>query len=95
MKRRTLQELYHIMAGDVEKILEVFVASAEQGPDGAGALVDVAGLPLTSIVTQERAVQTRVRVLHQFHLPVQTSFNKILHTQNQTQTHTQSHTLPQ
>lgn len=58
VKRRTWQGLYHIMARDVEKVLEVLVASAEQGPDRAGALVDVAGLSLTSIVAQERAVQT-------------------------------------
>lgn len=55
---------YHIMAGDVEEILEVLVPAAEQGPNRAGALVDVPRLPLTSVVAQEGAVKTRVRVLH-------------------------------
>ena len=63
-----IQGLYHIMTGYVEKVLEVLVASAEQGPDGAGALEDVAGLSLPAVVAQERAIETRVRVLDQFHL---------------------------
>lgn len=61
---------YHIMAGDVEEVLEVLVSTAEQGPYRAGAFVDVLCLPLTSIVTQEGAIKTRVCVLHQFDLNV-------------------------
>lgn len=56
--------MYHIMAGDVEEILEVLVSTTKQGPHRAGAFVDVSRLPLTSIVTQEGAIKTRVRVLH-------------------------------
>lgn len=50
--------MYHIMAGDVEEILEVLVSATKQGPHRAGAFVDVSRLPLTSIVTQEGAIKT-------------------------------------
>ena len=50
--------LYHIVSGYVEKVLEILVAGAEQGPDGACALVDTAGLSLPSVVAQEGAVET-------------------------------------
>lgn len=50
--------MYHIMTGDVEEVLEVLVSGTKQGPDGACAFVDVPRLPLASIVTQERAVET-------------------------------------
>lgn len=43
--------MYHIMAGDVEEILEVLVSTTKQGPHRAGAFVDVSRLPLTSVVT--------------------------------------------
>ncbi len=56
------------MTGDVEKVLEVLVSAAKQGPDGAGALVDVPCLSLACVVTQEGAVKTRVRMLHQLDL---------------------------
>ena len=56
------------MAGDVEEVLEVLVAGAQQGPDGAGAFEGVAGLPLAGVVAEEGAVQTGVRVLHQLDL---------------------------
>lgn len=46
------------MTGDVEEILEVLVPRAEQGPDGAGAFVDVPRFPLMSVVAQKRAVKT-------------------------------------
>lgn len=49
---------YHIMTGDVEEILEVLVPCTEQGPDRAGAFVDVPCFPLVSVVTQKRAVKT-------------------------------------
>jgi len=54
--------------GDVEEVLEVLVARAQQGPRGAGALEDVAGLPLAGVVAQEGSVEAGVRVLHQLHL---------------------------
>lgn len=60
--------MYHIMAGDVEEILEVLVSATKQGPHRTGTLVDVPRLPLTSVVTQEGAVKTRIRVLHQLDL---------------------------
>lgn len=56
--------MYHVMAGDVEEILEVLVSTTKQGPHRAGAFVDVSRLPLASVVTQEGAIKTRVRVLH-------------------------------
>lgn len=59
---------YHIMAGDVEEVLEVLVSAAKQRPHRAGAFVDVPCLPLASVVTQEGAVKTRVCVLHQLDL---------------------------
>lgn len=59
------------MAGDVEEILEVLVSTAKQGPHRAGTFVDVPRLPLTSVVTQEGAIKTRVRVLHQLDLDTQ------------------------
>ena len=59
---------YHFVAGDVEEVLEVLVAGAQQGPDGAGAFEDVARLPLAGVVAEEGSVQTRVRVLHQLDL---------------------------
>ena len=61
-------QYYHFMTRDVEKVLEVLVSRSEQGPDRAGAFEDVAGLPLASVVAQEGAVETRVRVLHQLDL---------------------------
>lgn len=59
---------YHIVAGDVEEVLEVLVSTSKQGPHRAGAFVDVLRLPLASVVTQEGAVKTRVSVLHQLDL---------------------------
>lgn len=59
---------YHIVRRDVEEILEVLVSGAEQGPHGAGAFVDVPLLPLASVVTQKRAVKTRVCMLDQLDL---------------------------
>lgn len=59
---------YHIVAGDVEEVLEVLVSTSKQGPHRTGAFVDVLSLPLTSVVTQEGAVKTRVSVLHQLDL---------------------------
>lgn len=59
---------YHIMTWDVEEVLEVLVSIAKQGPDGAGAFVDIPRLPLTSVVAQEGSVQTRVCMLHQLDL---------------------------
>lgn len=56
------------MTGDVEEVLEVLVSCAEQGPDRAGAFEDVPHLPLVSVVTQKRAVKTRVCMLHQLDL---------------------------
>ncbi len=56
------------MTGDVEEVLKVLVSTAKQGPDRAGAFVDVLRLPLASVVTQEGAVKTRVRMLHQLDL---------------------------
>lgn len=56
------------MTGDVEEVLKVLVSAAKQGPDRAGAFVDVPCLPLASVVTQEGAVKTRVRMLHQLDL---------------------------
>ena len=59
---------YHIVTGDVEEVLKVLVSVAKQRPHGAGAFVDVLRLPLSSVVTQEGAVKTRVRMLHQLDL---------------------------
>lgn len=59
---------YHIVAGDVKKVLEVLVSAAKQGPHRAGAFVDVPCLPLAGVVAQEGAVKTRVCVLHQLDL---------------------------
>ena len=59
------------MTGDVEEVLKVLVSTAEQRPDGAGAFVDVPCLSLTSVVTQEGAIKTRVRMLHQLDLDTQ------------------------
>lgn len=59
---------YHIVAGDVKKVLEVLVSAAEQGPHRAGAFVDVPRLPLAGVVAQEGAIKTRVCVLHQLDL---------------------------
>lgn len=56
------------MTGDIEEVLEVLVSAAKQRPDRAGAFVDVPHLPLTSVVTQEGAVKTRVCMLHQLDL---------------------------
>ena len=56
------------MAGDVEEVLEVLVAGAQQGPDGAGAFEGVAGLPLAGVVAEEAAVEAGVCVLHQLDL---------------------------
>lgn len=62
------EETYHIVAGDVEEVLEVLVAAAEQRPRRAGAFVKVLGLPLPSVVAQEGAIEARVSVLHQLDL---------------------------
>lgn len=59
---------YHIVTGNVEEVLEVLVPRAEQRPHRAGALVDVLCFSLSSVVAQKRAVETRVRVLHQLDL---------------------------
>lgn len=59
---------YHIMTGDVEEVLKVLVSVAKQRPHRAGAFVDVPRLPLATVVTQEGAVKTRVRMLHQLDL---------------------------
>lgn len=56
------------MARDIEEVLEVLVSCAKQGPDRAGAFVDVFRLPLASVVAQKCAIKTRVRVLHQLDL---------------------------
>lgn len=56
------------MTGDVEEVLEVLVSCAQQRPHRASTFVDVSRLPLTTVVTQERAVETRVRMLHQLDL---------------------------
>lgn len=56
------------MTRDVEEVLEVLVPCAKQGPDRTGAFVDVSCLPLSSVVTQEGAIKTRVCVLHQLDL---------------------------
>lgn len=75
------------MTGDVEEVLEVLVSAAKQGPHRAGAFVDVPRLPLTSVVAQEGAVKTRVRVLHQLDLDTRGRRNiKLgLHTGNDLQ----------
>lgn len=67
--------MYHIMAGDVEEILEVLVSTTKQGPHRTGTFVDASRLPLTSVVTQEGAIKTRVRVLHQLDLNRQQMVN--------------------
>ncbi len=59
------------MAGDVEEVLEVLVAVAQERPGGAGAFIDVTGLALFRVIAQEGAVQTGVRVLNQLHLEIQ------------------------
>lgn len=64
----TVEVGYHLMTGNIKEVLEVLVAGAEQRPDGAGAFVDVAGLSLPPVVTQERPVQARVCVLNQLDL---------------------------
>ena len=48
--------------------MEVLVAGSQEGPHGAGPLVDVTLLPLTGVVGQEGAVEAGVRVLYQLHL---------------------------
>lgn len=48
--------------------MEVLVASPQQGPHGARALVDVVHLALAGAVPQEGPVQAGIRVLHQLHL---------------------------
>lgn len=63
------------MAGDVEKVLEVLVAVAQERPRGAGAFIDVTRLTLFRVIAQEGAVQTRVRVLNQLHLQEQQENN--------------------
>lgn len=67
--------MYHVVAGDVEEILEVLVSTTKQGPHRTGTFVDVSRLPLTSIVTQKGAIKTRVRVLHQLDLNRQQMLN--------------------
>lgn len=56
------------MTGDVEEVLKVLVSVAKQGPHRAGAFIDVPCLSLASVVTQEGAVKTGVRMLHQLDL---------------------------
>lgn len=48
--------------------MEVLVAGSQEGPHGAGPLIDVTLLSLTGVVGQEGAVEAGVRVLHQLHL---------------------------
>lgn len=55
---------YHIMTWDVEKVLEVFIASSQQGPDRACPLVEVTNFSLSGVIAQERTIQTRVCVLY-------------------------------
>lgn len=47
--------------------MEVLIAGSQESPHRAGPLVDVALLSLTGVVGQERAIEARVRVLHQFY----------------------------
>lgn len=62
---------YHIMAGDIEKVLEVLVSGAQKRPDGACAFINVTSVSLFRVIAQERAVETRVCVLNQLHLQTQ------------------------
>lgn len=48
--------------------MKVLIASSQESPHRAGPLVDVALLSLTGVVGQKRAIEARVRVLHQFYL---------------------------
>lgn len=57
-----------LRSGHVEQVVEVLVASPQQGPDGAGTLVDVVHLALAGAVPQEGPVQAGICVLHQLHL---------------------------
>lgn len=59
------------MTGDVQEVLKVFISAPKQRPHRAWTLVDVPGLPLSSVVAQEGAVETRVGVLHQLNLESQ------------------------
>lgn len=62
---------YHVMTGDVEKVLKVLVSHPKQRPHRAGAFINVPCFPLTSVVAQKGAVKTGVRVLHQLDLEIQ------------------------
>lgn len=55
--------------------MKVFIASSQEGPHGAGPLVDVTLLSFAGVVGQERAVEAGVRVLHQFDLQGQDSLH--------------------
>lgn len=59
----------------VEKIVEVLIASPQEGPDGAGTLVDVVHLSLAGAVPKEGPIEAGICVLHQFHLQHQEGDN--------------------
>lgn len=48
--------------------MEVLVAGPQEGPHGAGSLVDVVHLSLAGAVPEEGPVEAGIRVLHQLHL---------------------------
>lgn len=52
----------------VEKIVEVLISSPQEGPHGAGTLVDIVHLSLTWAVPKEGPIEAGIRVLHQLHL---------------------------
>lgn len=52
----------------VEKIVEVLISSPQEGPHGAGPLVDVVHLSLAWAVPKEGPIEAGIRVLHQLHL---------------------------
>lgn len=52
----------------IEKIVEVLIASPQEGPHGAGTLVDVVHLSLAGAVPKKGPIEAGIRVLHQLHL---------------------------